>query len=206
MASAAQDSGRPPGRTALCGRGASLNENPAGGKPGLVIAEMAHLGKINLRGGQEILAAVKAHTGCDALPENNRVVTVGNRQLVWLGPDEFLLLCEAGAETDLHSQLRLDLQPVHAAVTNVTDGLCALSLRGPDARRVLAKGCALDLHPAAFTTGMCAQSMLSHAAVTLIAVDENRFTLICRTSFAPYVHDWLMDAGMEYGAEFRGQA
>jgi sarcosine oxidase gamma subunit len=45
---------------------------------------------------------------------------------------------------------------------------------------------------------------LAHAAVTLIAQDEDRFTLICRTSFAPYVAEWLMDAGLEFGASFRG--
>ena len=147
---------------------------------------------------------MKKHTGCKALPENNRTVTVGERTLVWLAPDEFLVLCEAGEEAGLHSQLMLDLGKVHAAVTNVTDALCAMSLRGPALRKVLAKGCALDLHPSVFTAGMCAQTMLSHAAVTLVAVSDDQFTLICRTSFAAYVHDWLMDAGLEYGVSFKG--
>ena len=204
MASAAQDGGRPPGRTALTGRDAGGFDNPDGGKPGLVFAEIAHLGKINLRGGDDLLPAVKTHTGCSALPTNNSFVTVGERQLIWLGPDEFLLLCEAGSEVHLHGQLMLDLNAVHAAVTNVTDGLCAFSLRGPALRQVLAKGCAIDLHPAVFTPGSCAQTMLAHAAVTLMATEENRCTMICRTSFAPYVHDWLLDAGMEYGVSFRG--
>lgn len=203
MASIAQNRGRPPGRSALSGRNTGGFENAEGGKPGLVFAELAHLGKINLRGGADILPALKTHTGCATLPANNSFVTVGDRHLAWLGPDEFLLLCEAGSEVHLHSQLMLDLQSVHAAVTNVTDGLCALSLRGQAVRQVLAKGCALDLHPALFTPGMCAQTMLSHAAVTLLAVEDNRFTMICRTSFAPYVHDWLLDAGMEYGVSFR---
>ena len=204
MASAAQDGGRPPGRTALTGRDTGGFDNPDGGKPGLVFAEIAHLGKVNLRGGDDLLPAVKTHTGCSALPTNNSFVTVGERQLIWLGPDEFLLLCEAGSEVHLHGQLMLDLNAVHAAVTNVTDGLCAFSLRGPVLRQVLAKGCAIDLHPAVFTPGSCAQTMLAHAAVTLMATEENRFTMICRTSFAPYVHDWLLDAGMEYGVSFRG--
>ena len=51
---------------------------------------------------------------------------------------------------------------------------------------------------------MCAQTMLSHAAVTLVAVSHDQFNLICRTSFAAYVHDWLMDAGLEYGVSFKG--
>ena len=204
MASAASDRGRPPGRTALAGKAPRTTDAPDGEHPGLVISELAHLGKLNLRGGDDIVPAVRKHTGCDRLPENNCIVTVGDRTLVWLAPDEYLLLCEAGQEGHLHSQLTMDLRPVHAAATNVTDALCAILLRGPAVRRVLAKGCALDLHPAVFTAGMCAQTMLSHAGVTLIAGDGDRFTLICRTSFAAYVHDWLMDAGLEYGVSFKG--
>ncbi|MEX0504069.1 sarcosine oxidase subunit gamma [Alphaproteobacteria bacterium LSUCC0719] len=204
MASLSNEGERPPGRTALVSMTPSTQPNPDGGKPGLVICELAHLGKINLRGGTDMLPVIRNHTGCTTLPASNRVVSVGDRHIVWLGPDEFLLLCEAGTETHLHSQLTLDMDGLHAAVTNVTDSLCALSLRGAAVRQVLAKGCALDLHPSQFGAGDCAQSLLAHAAVTLIAGDGNRFTLICRTSFAPYVAEWLMDAGLEFGAAFKG--
>ena len=204
MASVSNEGQRPPGRTALAAMTPATHDNPDGGKPGLVITELAHLGKINLRGGDDMLPTIRTHTGCAALPGNNRVVTVGDRHLVWLAPDEFLLLCAAGTETHLHSQLTLDLDGIHAAVTNVTDGLCALSLRGPATRKVLAKGCGLDLHPSKFAAGDAAQTMLVHAGITLIATDESGFTLVCRTSFAPYVTTWLMDAGLEFGASFRG--
>ena len=204
MASVSNEGERPPGRTALAGMTPSTLANPDGGKPGLVVTELAHLGKINLRGGNDMLPVISNHTGCGALPDNNRVVTVGDRHLVWLGPDEFLLLCAAGTETHQHSQLTLDMASIHAAVTNVTDSLCALSLRGPAVRQVLAKGCSLDLHPSKFGAGDSAQTMLAHAAITLMAHDETGFTLICRTSFAPYVAEWLIDAGLEFGASFRG--
>ena len=204
MASVSNEGERPPGRTALAGMTPSTSANPDGGKPGLVITELAHLGKINLRGGGNMLPVISNHTGCGALPDSNRIVTVGDRHLVWLAPDEFLLLCAAGSEMHLHSQLTLDMAGIHAAVTNVTDSLCALSLRGKAVRKVLAKGCALDLHASQFGAGDCAQTMLAHAAVTLIAHDASGFTMVCRTSFAPYVTEWLMDAGLEFGASFRG--
>ena len=204
MASTANKGSRAPGRTALSGKAKQTIDAPDGGRVGLAITELSHLGKINLRGSEDILPGVKKHTGCKARPANNRTVTVGERTLVWLAPDEFLVLCEAGEEAGLHSQLMLDLGKVHAAVTNVTDALCAMSLRGPALRKVLAKGCALDLHPSVFTAGMCAQTMLSHAAVTLVVVSDDQLTAICRTSFATYVYDWLMDAGLEYGVGFKG--
>ncbi|MEC8206121.1 MAG: sarcosine oxidase subunit gamma, partial [Pseudomonadota bacterium] len=104
MASTANKGSRAPGRTALSGKAKQTIDAPDGGRVGLAITELSHLGKINLRGGEDILPDVKKHTGCKALPENNRTVTVGERTLVWLAPDEFLVLCEAGEEAGLHSQ------------------------------------------------------------------------------------------------------
>ena len=90
----------------------------------------------------------------------------------------------------------------HFAITNVSDSLCALSLRGPAVRAVLAKGCGLDLHRKKFATGQSAQSLLALSAVTLMAVADDAFILICRTSFAPYVQRWLADAALEYGYQY----
>ena len=74
-------------------------------------------------------------------------------------------------------------------------------LTGDKVRWVLAKGCALDLHSDIFVAGMCAQTMLSHAGVTLICEGVDDFILICRTSFASYVLDWLCDAATDVGVE-----
>lgn len=194
---------RLPGRNALSGRPADTHANQDGGKPDLVIEELVHLGKLNIRGAADILPGITAQTGCQSLPENNRFVTIGERHLAWLGPDEYLLLCEAGREDEIQTRLRQDFEDIHAAVTNVTDGLCALGIRGGSVRKVLAKGCALDLHEEVFAAGQCAQSLLSHAGITLLATGETRFVLVCRTSFAPYVVDWLVDAALEYGVSYR---
>ncbi len=203
MANAQQNTSLP-GQSALAGRAAYSSANPDGGETGLTVRELAHLGKLNIRGGKALAAGIKTHTGCLFPPEANMVNSAGARHVVWLGPDETLLLCEAGKEEDLHRLLHAEFKGRHYAVTNVTDSLCALQLDGPATRRVLAKGCALDLHPSAFTTGQCAQTLVSHAAVTLIATDEDSFLLICRTSFAPYVLDWLQDAALEYGFVYKG--
>ena len=194
---------RLPGRGALPGRNAANMAAPDGSKPGLVVKELIHLGKLNIRGDADIMPGILAQTGCPALPGNNRFITTGERHLAWLGPDEYLLLCETGREEEIHARLQLDFADIHSAVTNVTDSLCVLQIRGHAVRQVLAKGCTLDLHPQQFTAGQCAQTYLSHAAITLLATDENRFLLVCRTSFAPYMVDWLEDAGLEFGTSFR---
>ena len=47
-------------------------------------------------------------------------------------------------------------------------------LSGPNARDVLAKGCQLDLHPVAFTTGGCAQTTLFHSMALIHAVADDK--------------------------------
>ena len=190
------------GQKALVGLASNTSVNPDGGAIGLVFGEMAHLGKLNLRGQNDLAKAVKVITGCTFPPKANRFQSAGDRHVVWLGPDEYLLLCEAGKEQELQDSLNSMIPSPHFAITNVSDSLCALSLRGPAVRAVLAKGCGLDLHRKKFATGQSAQSLLALSAVTLMAVADDAFVLICRTSFAPYVQRWLADAALEYGYQY----
>ena len=190
------------GESALPNKPASKSANPTGDAVGLVFHVMEHLGKLNIRGDHSLETAVKAATGCNFPPVANQFETAGERHVVWLGPDEYLLLCESGKEKALHDTLTSTIKTRHFAITDVSDSLCALSLSGAAVRNVLAKGCSLDLHPSKFGAGKCAQSLLAHAGITLMALSNDTFILICRTSFAPYVHDWLVDAALEYGYQF----
>ena len=190
------------GQTALAGLASNTSANPDGGAIGLVFGEMAHLGKLNLRGQNDLAKAVKVITGCTFPPKANRFQSAGDRHVVWLGPDEYLLLCEAGKEQELQDSLNSMIPSPHFAITDVSDSLCAISLRGPAVRAVLAKGCGLDLHQKKFTTGQSAQSLLALSTVTLMAVADDAFILICRTSFAPYIQRWLADAALEYGYQY----
>ncbi|MBT6121733.1 MAG: sarcosine oxidase subunit gamma [Candidatus Puniceispirillum sp.] len=194
-----------PGRTPMSGRDSVNLPNPDGGDIGLHMRELKHLGKLNIRGGKAINAIVNTATGCN-LPRNaNSYVSAGERHVVWLGPDEFLILCEAGKESELHGIITSEIKNgQHAAITNVTDSLCAFHLSGPALLKVLAKGCALDLYPSQFKAGNAAQTLLSHAAVTLMAMPDGSMTILCRTSFAAYLLDWMTDAALEYGFSFKG--
>lgn len=102
---------------------------------------------------------------------------------LWLGPDEWLVLGgREGAFAD---------QP--AAVDVSANRIC-LELSGDDAADVLARGCALDLHPSVFPPGRCAQTLVARAQVILYRTDH-AFRLLVRPSFANYLRAWLHDAG-----------
>jgi heterotetrameric sarcosine oxidase gamma subunit len=103
---------------------------------------------------------------------------------LWLGPDEWLVL--GGREQDYGDQ--------PAAVDTSANRVC-LELSGEGAAEVLARGCALDLHPSVFPPGRCAQTLLARAQVILYRTEEHAFRLLVRPSFADYVRAWLRDAG-----------
>ena len=207
MASTSKKASMLPGRSALAGKPATSHSNPdtskpVDSKPGLVFSEMVHLGKLNLRASKSASTQVKSVIGCAFPTAANRFSSAGQRHVVWLGPDEFLIICEEGKDEKLASTLENTLNTQQCAVTNITDALAAFHLKGAAVRQVLAKGCAIDLHPGSFKSGDAAQTLLSHAAVTMLAVADNELIVICRTSFAPYLHDWLLDAALEYGVKF----
>ena len=102
---------------------------------------------------------------------------------IWLGPDEWLVL--GGREEDYAGQ---------SAAVDVSANRVCLELSGDGAADVLARGCALDLHPSVFPPGRCAQTLVARAQVILYRTDEG-FRLLVRPSFADYLRAWLRDAG-----------
>lgn len=167
---------------------------------------------VNLRGDKEdpkFLTQAKQALGLD-LPQVPNTAAAGNDLAVlWLGPDEWLVVRHGGTpqeEGELAEKLRQALGELHAAVTEVGESLVCIHIAGPKAADVIAKGCPLDLHPRAFGgTGHCAQSHLSKTTITLHQVSDHGengpgFDLYTRRSFADYLWRWLSDAAREYGA------
>jgi heterotetrameric sarcosine oxidase gamma subunit len=86
------------------------------------------------------------------------------------------------------------------AVTDVSGGRVALRIGGAKPRALLAKGCPLDLHPSAFRSGTCAQSVLAQVSVLIHALgDGEDFDLYAARSYAVHLWQWLTDAAAEFG-------
>ena len=115
--------------------------------------------------------------------EPNTTATVEGKTVLWLGPNEWLVL--GGHEQDY---------PRAAAAVDVSANRVVLELSGADAVEVLAQGCSLDLHPSVFAPGSCAQTLLARAQVILVCPEERRFLVLVRPSFTPYLRAWLEDA------------
>ncbi len=84
--------------------------------------------------------------------------------------------------------------PGARAAVDVSANRVCLELEGSDAAEVLARGCALDLHPSVFPPGSCAQTLFARAQVILYRTDEHVFRMLVRPSYADYLRAWFRDA------------
>jgi heterotetrameric sarcosine oxidase gamma subunit len=122
------------------------------------------------------------------LPDVCRAITDADGALLWLGPDEFLLLASD------------DVVPVPnaASVVDVSHRNIALSVSGARADWAINAFCALDLHPAAFPVGMCTRTLLGKAEIVLWRTAADTFRIEVARSYAPYVWACLEEARREF--------
>ncbi|WP_435120949.1 sarcosine oxidase subunit gamma [Amycolatopsis thermoflava] len=131
--------------------------------------------------------------------EPNTWVYAADGQIVWLGPDEWLVTSTAAQGHELEARLGAVVRPRGGAATDVSAQRTGIRVSGRHARDLLATGCALDLHPLAFPAGSAAQTTLGQAPVLLLALGAGEdFRVFVRPSFAGYLADWLLDAALEF--------
>ena len=145
-------------------------------------------------------AAVESVVG-DLPIEPNTVHGGPDAAVLWLGPDEWLVVGPPGAAGELETQLRAAVDGAGAhdavAIVDVSANRTTLELAHPDARAILAGGCPIDLHPRVFGPGRCAGTIVARAGVILwqTAADPvPTFRLLVRPSFSSYLATWLSDA------------
>jgi sarcosine oxidase subunit gamma len=178
-----------------------------GGKAGLWLGERRFPTMVNLRGDPvdaAFLSAAESALGAALPVRANTRASAGDVLVLWLGPDEWLVIGPAGREAALEEKLSQAVAGAGGSVTAIGESRATIVVSGPKARDVLAKGCPLDLHPLAFAGDACAQSLIAGVNATLYRADTGpadppRFELIVVRSFADFLWRFLEDAGQEYG-------
>ena len=189
--------------SALAHLGLEARASAAGPGAGVTLRECPMRGLLILRGdGADpgFRSAVSSVLGLDPVVEPLTAVRQRDVAMLWLGPDEWLVVTPDRRVERIERALRDALDDRHAALTDVSHSHAILALEGPDARAVLSKGCPLDLHPRVFGPGRCAQSRLARCQVLIHQVGAApAFEIHVLRSFAQYAWTWLEDAGQEFG-------
>ena len=190
-------------RSALAHLGLEASASADAPDAAVVIGECRFRGLLVLRGDaarSEFRSAVSAALGLEPVVEPLTAARKRDVSILWLGPDEWLVVVPDRRIERIRRALRDALDGQHAAVTDVSHSRTILALSGPDAHAVLAKGCPLDFHPRAFGPGRCAQSRLARCQALIHQTSAApAFEIYVHRSFAHYAWTWLEDAGREFG-------
>jgi sarcosine oxidase, subunit gamma len=121
-----------------------------------------------------------------------------NRGVLWLAPDEWLVVALPGAAASTLNELSASLFGTHHAIVDVSANRAVIDLRGADRLELLASGCSLDLDArGGWVPGACAQTLFARAQVIVQELPQAT-RLFVRPSFADYVVDRLLvSAGIE---------
>lgn len=166
--------------------------------PKIVLRERRELQLMCLRGDSRDIGFTKTviHSlGCPLPIVPNTTANGTCCDVLWLGPAEWLL---AGI---IDTATIDNLEMAGALLTDVSHGRAIVRVSGGAARDLLAKGCALDLHPRAFEKGRCAQTSVAKTNILLHYVEESIFDIYVGRSYALYFWEWLTISAWEFGYE-----
>jgi sarcosine oxidase subunit gamma len=147
-----------------------------------------------LRGGPEVRLAASDALGLEVPAGACRAALSGERAVLWLGPDEWLLISGEQHGEQTATPLRRALGALPHSLVDVSHRQVALEVSGGDAELLLAAGCPLDLDASAFPPGMCTRTMLAKAEVVLWRTGRDTFRIEVWRSFAAYVGAFLVEA------------
>jgi len=181
----------------LVGAQALLDANQARQSKAFRLRERPFLDLANVRGDARdgaFVAAMESAIGVRVPDKPNTVARGAEYDVLWLGPDEWLVRSAQARTPQLESKLRTAFGTLFASVVDVGSGYTVLEASGDRVRDVISRGCPLDLHPRVFQPGQCAQSHYFKAPIVLIPTAHDTFELVVRRSFGDYFCRIIVDA------------
>lgn len=150
-------------------------------------------GMITLRAAPEAASALAtAGKRLDvSMPGPLRAILKDGQGLLWMSPDELLMLCDPGDVADHLDALTEAFADHHAMAVDVSDARAHFRITGAHAREVLAKLCPLDMSPEGFTPGLVRRTKLGQVAAAIWLAENGAFDIVCFRSVADYVLDLL---------------
>ena len=173
---------------ALAGRAFSASD--------VTLAVLPPAERISLRAPAASVAALSKALGV-ALPQTPKTAaTKDRRSALWLGPDEWLVIDEAGKDPLADCA---EVKALHSAV-GISNRNIAIAVTGPAAATTVNAGCPQDLSLAAFPVGACSRTILGKIEIVLVRTAEDGFRVECWRSFSDYAWTFLMEAAKDAAA------
>ncbi len=177
-----------------------LRNGSVQGDRAVLLREWPFLTMVSIRvePGSDAARRIEGVLGTSLPQQCGEVTGEGAHAVLWLGPDEWLVVSQEAPEA-LVGSLRSEVADGRAQIVDVSANRTVVEVTGPGAREVLEKGCPTDLHPRVFADNTAITTSLARVPVLLWKVDASTFRVLPRASLASYVGAWLLDAVQEFG-------
>jgi sarcosine oxidase subunit gamma len=174
------------------------------------LREITTRGMVDLRGlasDRKFMAAAKAALGVD-LPKAPRTSnSFGDVKVLWLSPDQWLILCARDKAPALTAELQAALAGIHSLAVDVSDMRTIIRLEGEGCREVMMKSTSLDFTDEDFAPGYVRRVRFAEIAALFNIVEANVIDVYVFRSYANYAWDFLLKAarkGSEVGLFKKG--
>jgi sarcosine oxidase subunit gamma len=166
------------------------------------VAEAKLTGMVTLRGdfaSKSFATAVKSVFGVQ-IPDTRQLSVGAKCTVLWMSPDELMVVCDYAAADDLVAQMTAQLGEEHALVVNVSDARAIFDVSGAQLREVIAKEAPVDM--SAFGVGEVRRTRFAQIAAAFWLETDDHARVICFRSVAEYMFNLLKNAskpGYEVG-------
>lgn len=184
-------------RTAVAERREKLAGLSAKG-PNVTVTPAPPAARLSLRAPEDSVNSLSRALGVTLprTPKTTATAKSGGRAALWLGPDEWLVIDEAGANLAGDAARAKSL---HSAV-DVSHRNVAIMVKGPGAEACVAAGCPQDLSLFAFPVGACSRTVLGKVEIVLWRIADESFRVEVWRSFSEYAFGFLAEAARDADA------
>jgi sarcosine oxidase subunit gamma len=148
------------------------------------------------------LEAMLAGFRAEELPRIGASASARGTLLLGIGPTRWLLIASDKGPAGYSG---VELEGAFELAVDTTDAWTQLAICGSASRDLLAKGCALDLHPSVFQEGSCAVTRFAHLRCVLHNMGVS-YRLLVGRSYAVSLAEWLIEAAAEFRLELEPPA
>ena len=168
---------------------------------GLTIKEISPIMKLNLRGkSRDFLTTIGKNINMILPIEANTSSSSENYTSMWLSPDEWMIISNniINKENNSYEIEELLFNKVSksnlGSVTDVSDQLVMINLKGEKIFDLLSTGCPFDFTDFRLKVGSVAQTLLAQIDVIIHHKEVNSINLFVRRSFSEHLVSWINDS------------
>jgi sarcosine oxidase subunit gamma len=163
---------------------------------GVALAVLPPAERVSLRAPAASVAVLSKALGVKLPQKPKSSAAKAGRTALWLGPDEWLVIDEAGKDPLVDCA---GVKALHSAV-GIAHRNVAIAVTGPAAAAAINAGCPQDLSLMAFPAGACSRTILGKVEIVLFRTADEAFRVECWRSFSDYVWAFLTEAARDAAA------